>query len=119
MATGNSNQQDNPIVVVTPGSKASVFLKPSDRFISGEVKPITNAGSSKISDIEFKFPGNEDDGDSGVVSDKPNLSDIEIVLPPTGIYKDGKLYWQYNVYIKNTSAIPQSVEWVDAQFGEL
>lgn len=120
MASRDSNQKDNPVVVVTPGSKASIFLKPSDRFISGDVKPITNAGSSKLSDIEFKFPDRDDDGgESGGGVDKPELSDIEIVLPPKAVYKNGIMYWEYNVYVKNSSSTPQSVSWVDAQFGEL
>lgn len=120
MIKRDSANQNNPVVVVTPGSKASIFLKPSDRVVSGERKSITNSGSSKISEIEFKYPqGKDGDSDSDIGGDKPDLSDIEIVLPPKAIYKNGALYWEYEIYVKNTSSMPQSVNWVDAQFGEI
>lgn len=117
--------KDNPVVVVTPGSTASIFLKPSDRVVSGEKKSITNSGSLTPEEIQFKFPAGSDDEESNKKpedpkegSDKPDPSDVEFVLPPIEKIVNGVQLWEYTVYIKNTSKTPQSVKWVDAQIGE-
>jgi hypothetical protein len=127
MIKRDSANQSNPVVVVTPGSKAALFLKPSDRVVGGQVKSITNSGSAKLVDIEFKFPaGSEDgEGESGKKpedpkegSDKPDPSDVEFILPPVEKIVNGVQLWEYTVYVKNTSKVPQSVKWVDSQIGE-
>lgn len=121
----NDPKQDNPVVVVVPGSKAALFIKPSDRVLSGEVKGITNSGSDKLTDIEFKFPEGSEDGpgdeekkEEPKGSDKPDPSDVEFVLPPVETIVNGVQLWEYTVYVKNTSKVPQSVKWVDARIGE-
>lgn len=121
----NIPNQDNPVVVVVPGSKAALFLKPSDRVLAGEVKAITNSGSNKLTDIEFKFPsktgdgtGEDDPGEGTEGADKPDPSDVEIILPPVEKIVNGIQTWEYVVYVKNTSKVPQSVKWTDAKIGE-
>lgn len=122
--TKGDAKQDNPVVVVVPGSKAALFIKPSDRILSGEVKAITNSGSENLTAINFQFgdgssDGKKDDPGEEEGSDKPDPSDVEIILPPVEKIVNGVQLWEYTVYVKNTSKVPQSVKWVDAQIGEL
>jgi hypothetical protein len=123
MIKKDSANQSNPVVVVTPGSKAALFLKPSDRVVGEQVKSITNSGSVKPIDIEFKFPAGSENGeekpeDPKEGSDKPDPSDVEFILPPVEKIVNGIQLWEYTVYVKNTSKTPQSVKWVDSQIGE-
>jgi hypothetical protein len=114
MATKDSikkliRQQETPPVVVSPGSKAALFLNPNK---------VKNANPSvvipKVRD-EDGVGDSEETPDPGGEVDVVSLDSIEIVYPPKKIYINGQLHWEYEIYIKNTSKFPDTVEWVDIQ----
>lgn len=107
-------QQDVPPVVVAPGSKAALFLNPNKvKNSKPSVVVPTNNNFSNFN-LNVRNAG-EGSGDPGGETDIVSLDSIEIIYPPKPIYIDGQLHWEYEIYIKNTSKFPDTVEWVDVQ----
>ncbi len=115
-------QQESPIVVVAPGSKAALFLNPSK--VKNENPVLEPIKDSNFSNLNFKsreedsgIKGDDEKGeeDPGGGIDVVSLDSVEIVYPPKKIYINGQLHWEYEIYIKNTSKFPDTVEWVDIQ----
>jgi len=126
MATRDSikkliRQQEAPPIVVAPGSKAALFLNPNK--VKNENPVVVLPKDNNFSNLNFKaredesgVKGSENEGnDPGGEIDVVSLDSIEIVYPPKKIYINGQLHWEYEIYIKNTSKFPDTVEWVDIQ----
>lgn len=102
------NQQQDTVVPVIPGSKADLFLKPALKKELDKntdiVQPLilvpfngtSSYGSGKGSEENVKKPEDSED--------RPKLEDIEIIEPPVAMVDaNGLPYWEYTVYVKNTS----------------
>lgn len=102
-------QGQEVIVPVAPGSKADLFLRPSSKKVQGltatVVSPIPNTVTAYSKTSEVVGDGSGDKKDDPVEQgDRPKLEDIEIVEPPIAkVDANGIPYWEYTVYVKNTS----------------
>lgn len=125
MATKDSvkkliRQQETPPVVVAPGSKAALFLNPNK--VKNASPSVVITQDNNFSNFNIKVRGDEGESgdpkepeDPGGEVDIVSLDSVEIVYPPKKIYIDGQLHWEYEIYIKNTSKFPDTVEWVNIQ----
>jgi len=124
MATKDSikkliRQQETPPVVVSPGSKAALFLNPNK--VKNANPSVVIPKDNNFSNFNLKVRDNDEVGnpkdpeDPGGEVDVVSLDSVEIVYPPKKIYINGQLHWEYEIYIKNTSKFPDTVEWVDIQ----